>query len=131
MMVPASVGGRADVRPLKAPRHTWAGIRAPSRTRSSMYHGGTGWILGNHVNDFLTQATSMGSVSCSTSSANAGRPCNVRGDPTRTRPARRSGLRIATCWATYPPLDDPNSTAEEMPTSCMNASTSSARLSRE
>ena len=50
------------MRPLNASRHTWAGTRAPSRTRSSMYHGGTGWVLGNHVNDFLTEATSMGSV---------------------------------------------------------------------
>jgi hypothetical protein len=41
VIVAASVGGRAVINPLSVSRHTQAGIRAPSRTRPSRYHGGT------------------------------------------------------------------------------------------
>ncbi len=90
VMLAASLGGVASQSPWKVSRQTCAGMRGPSRTRSSMYHFGTGWKRGNHVNESRTHSSSSGSESCSTSLAKGGRPCRLRGDPTST-----SRLRVA------------------------------------
>jgi hypothetical protein len=80
-----SVGASAVMSPVSVSRQTCAGRRSPSRTRSSIYQFGTSWKRGNQVSDFRTQFGSTGSVRRCTSSANAGRPCRLRGAPTRTR----------------------------------------------
>jgi len=124
-------GGRALTSPASVSRHTCAGMRAPSRTRPSRYHWGTGWTRGNQAKNVRTQAASTGSVSRSTSPAKDGRPRRLRGDPTKTRPATRCGQVTATCCATYPPLEDPNSTAEPTPATSINAVTSAATCASE
>jgi hypothetical protein len=51
--------------------------------------------------------------------------------PTRTSPRTRSGWSRAKCWATYPPLECPTTTARCTPTASRNAATSRLRSSRE